>query len=275
MKYQIHYKEGSQLSWRQYNYTHCMEYNYTFRLIKALSRVLTDEWKLILTGEDCLPPSDGHDPMKTIVFHISDERYGIPSFAKNVKAVFKHYVKSDCEAGNVYPIPQGDMTSFLQLPYRAMKDRSIDVFFSGNWHTSRRGILEGLQSRLKDKFNVVFLENNVVSMVQPTYSHYMMDSKISLDLSGALGPETFRYYESLMAGCITLSYKKPENWIYRNSPAITPRWDDLDSVANGIEKLLDNKDDLDRIGKFGMSSIEKRVEEERVVAKHILTKIFS
>src|SRR5690606_23086183 len=102
MKYQIHYKEGSPLSWRRGdNWFHCMEWNYTMRVIRELSKLLDDSWKLIFTGEKELPDFEGHDPNKIIVFQISDEKYGIPEFNKNVKAVFKHYVKSDCESKNV------------------------------------------------------------------------------------------------------------------------------------------------------------------------------
>jgi len=248
-----------------------MEWKYTFSLITELSKHLTDQWKLIVTGENSLPDLEGHDPRKTIVIQISDERYGIPPFAKDVKAVFKHYVKSNQESGNVFPIPQGCMTGFVDLPYRKARDRSIDVFFSGNWHTSRRGILEGLKERLDDKCNVVFLENHCVSMVQPTYSHYLMDSKISLDLTGALGPETFRYYESLKSGCATLSYQKPDNWIYKNNPTIIPDWNNLDKVADGILKLLGDEKTLEGICKGSADFQHRRYYLHSVVTDHILS----
>ena len=247
-----------------------MEWGYTFELIKTLSLYLDDSWKLIVTGENNLPDFEGHDPSKIIVIQISDERYGIPPFASQVKAVFKHYVRSNKEAENVYPIPQGPMTGFVRLPNRAMKDRSIDVFFSGNWHTDRRRILEGLKQRLDGKCNVVFLENHCVSMVQPTYSHYMMDSKIVLDLSGALGPETFRFYEALAAGCVTFSYQKPDNWVYQDNPTIVPDWNDLDSVANRILALLEDEDELQNMSLDNEEFFSLRYNHLDVVEEYIL-----
>jgi hypothetical protein len=251
-----------------------MEWTYTPALIKHLSTKLDDSWKLIWTGENDLPSLEGHDPQKTIVFQISDEKYSEPSFHKNVKAVFKHYVKSDCDFGNVYPIPQGVMTGFVQLPNRKPKDRSIDVFFSGNWHTSRRGILEGLSQRLSGKCNVVFLENHCVSMVQPTYSHYMMDSKIVLDLSGALGPETYRFYEGLAAGCTVLSYQKPDNWIYRSNPSFVPDWGNLDQVSQTILELLSDEKSLEVRSQQGEDFFNSRYNYENVVENHILPKLY-
>lgn len=272
MKYQIHY-DKSALSWRQYNWTHCLEWLYIPELITELSKYLSDEWKVIFTSEDFLPDFEGHDPDKILVFKISDEKYQTPSYAKDVRAVFKNYVNGDKQGDNVYPIPQGPMTGFVSLPYRKPKDRSIDVLFTGNWHTSRRGILEGLKARLGDKCNIVFLENNCVTMVQPTYSHYIMDSKISLDLSGALGPETFRYYESLKSGCVTLSYEKPDNWIYRNNPTLVPDWGNLDSIADLILSLLDDEEKLLEISAESVKFYQQRYNPQSVVENHILPHI--
>jgi glycosyltransferase involved in cell wall biosynthesis len=251
-----------------------MEWLYLPQLLKELSKYLDDSWRVIFTGENDLPNLEGHDPEKVVVFQISDERYGVPNFSSRVKAVFKNYVKSDKEAENVYPIPQGPMTGFLHLPYRKPEDRSIDVFFSGNWHTSRRCILDGLKQRLSDKYRVVFLENNAATMVQQTYSHFLMDSKINCDLHGGICAETFRYYESLAAGCATLSYQKPDNWIYRKNPTIVPNWDNLDEVAETIINLLEDKEKLSELSTESAKFYEKRYSPEYVVKNHILPYLF-
>ncbi len=271
MKYQIHYKPSSALGWRGDRAVVCMEYNYTFDLIKELSKHLNDEWKLILTGEQALPDFEGHDPNKIIVLQISDEHGKVPEFHKDVRAVFKHYSKPDCEAGNVYPLPLGENTGILPLPYRKVENRSIDVFFSGNPHEQRKGILEGLQKKLEGKCNFVFFENNVLTMDAPLYSHYMMDSKISLSFAGGISPQSYRWFEGLSFGCTTLGPTGlPDNWIYRNNPTIIPDWNNLDKVADGILKLLGDEKTLEGTCRESADFYEKRYNPHYVVTDHIL-----
>lgn len=273
MKYQIHYvPDRSPLGWRRGdNFFHCMEYSTTFQIIRELSNHLSDDWKLILTGEQSLPSLEGHDPKKVIVIQISDEHSRIPAFHKDVGFVFKHYLKSNNEAGNVFCLPLGVMTCFVPLPFRSPKDRSIDVFFSGNWHTSRRGILNGLKERLGNKYNLVFLENNAVTMVQPTYSHYLMDSKISLCLDGGISKESYRVGESLCSGCVSLASKDlPNNWIYENSPLVRVDWSNLDKVAEGIEKTLSDQETLWGLAKESFDFYNKTYDPKFIIENHIL-----
>lgn len=266
MKYKIHYGPNSPLSWDKFY--HCMEWNYTMNIIYELSLLLDDSWLLIFTDQmGSLPNFDGVPKENVIVILIGDEDARIPAYHDQVGYVFKHYLNSDCEAGNVYPIPQGLMTGLLNLPYRKIEDRGTDLMFFGNPHGSRKAILQGLYDRLKDKCNVFFGEGNAETFKMHKYSHRLFDSKISLDLMGGKSSETFRYYESIFYGCVTLSYPKKENWIYRNNPTIVPNWNDLDSVANDILNLLGDTRKMQEISERSVNYWALRLAPSVVASK--------
>ena len=266
MKYKIHYGPNSPLSWDKFY--HCMEWGYTMDVIYSLSLFLDDSWLLIFTDQfNSLPSFDGFPKEKVIVILVGDEDARIPPYHNQVGFVFKHYLNSDCEAGNVYPIPQGLMTGLLNLPYRNIEDRSVDLMFFGNPHGSRKAILQGLYERLKDECNVFFGEGNAETFKMHNYSHRLFDAKISLDLLGGKSSETFRYYESIRYGCVTFTYPKKDNWIYRDAPVIVPNWDDLDSVAQDILNLLSDTKKMQFISESCVNHWEVRLSAPTVALK--------
>lgn len=268
MKYKLHYGPNSPLSWDKFY--HCMEWGYTMDVIYNLSLFLDDSWLLIFTDQVAsLPSFDGTPKEKVIVVLVGDEDARVPPYYNQVGYVFKHYLKSDCEAGNVYPIPQGLMTGLLNLPYRKIEDRSTDLMFFGNPHGSRKAILQGLYERLHDKCKVFFGEGNAETFKMHNYSHRLFDSKISLDLMGGKSSETFRYYESLRYGCVTLSYPKKDNWIYRDSPTIIPNWDDLDSVAEEILNLLSDTKRMQEISIKSFTHWQQKLSASSVALKMV------
>lgn len=251
-----------------------MEWEYMGRVLTYLeedSDKALDGLNFIFTdSQDVLPEHDKN----TVVFLIGNEQYQIPAYHSEVKCVFANYVKSDCEAGNVYPIPHGIMKGVPRLPYKPMKDRPIDVLFIGWCHGRRGEVLQNLANRLKDRYNIVFSHQNSATLIPSVYGpDYLWNSKICLDLFGGHGPETFRYYESLMYGCATISQTKPRHWVYEESPAIfIDSWFDYDAICKKIEELLADTENLEKIGRQSREYFFWNYDESSV-AIHIFHKL--
>jgi hypothetical protein len=255
------------------NDKHCMEFRYISEIIYHLDELLgyNHPLKVIWTDNKSSLPITGKD---VIVIQHSDERYGIPSYHKDVAAIFKHYVKSDCEAGNIYPLPLGYMPMVINLPSIPIQHRPIDVIFTGENHTNRFVILQELAQRLNGKCNFQFGRNNSVSLIGPHYAEVMINSKISLALPGALTNESYRPFESMKFGCVTLNATKnnPDNWVWRNTPMVDVDWNNYDETANKILNLLSTPHVMEDISRQSVIHYKNTYREDRV-ALYIFNKL--
>lgn len=253
------------------NSIHNMEIEYWCRVFTEMENRVDDNLHFIFTdSQDSLPQRDKN----TVVVLASNEQYRIPTYHQDVLAVFTNYVKSDCVAGNIFPVPHGIMYRLPRLPYKPMMDRPIDVCFCGWLHGRRQEVLQNIYSRLNGKCNVFMQQHNSATMPPHLYGiDILWNSKIVLDLFGGHGPETFRYYESLLYGCATISQKKPDHWVYKDSPAIfLDSWFDYDLICNKILDLLSHPDELEQLGKKSRRFFFERYNEP-VVASYICQKL--
>lgn len=251
----------------------CMEFRYISEIIYYLDELLGENHplKVIWTDNKNSIPVVGKD---VIVIQHSDERYGIPPYHKDVGAIFKHYVKSDCENGNIYPLPLGYMPMVINLPRVPIYNRSIDVVFTGENHTNRFQILQELAKRLHGKCNYQFGRNNSVSLIGPHYAEVMVNSKISLALPGALTNESYRPFESMKFGCVTLNATttNPDNWVWRNTPMVNVDWNNYDETADKILSLLANPDMMEDISRQSVAHYKNTYREDKV-AEYIYKKL--
>ncbi len=80
------------------------------------------------------------------------------------------------------------------------------------------------------------------------YAEFLNNTKVSLCLPGNSSSETFRYYESLKSGCITVTPKLPSNALYADHPGIQlERIDDADALAQVLRPLLEHSERHDNL----------------------------
>lgn len=248
-----------------------MEYGYWANVFTELEKLGDSHYFVLTDSQSSLPDDFDKD---TVVVLIGNERYTLPEYRKWVKAIFTHYVKSDCEGDNVFPVPHGLMYKLPVLPYKPLSNRKIDVLFCGWMHGRRSEVLRNLSMRLDGKVNCHFSHQNSATLIPSVYAtDYLWNAKINLDLFGGHGPETFRYYESLLYGCVTVSQKKPDTWVYKDSPALfIDNWFDYDNIAGLILGLLTDPVKMEEISKKSREYYFNKYTEDRV-ALHIHNKL--
>lgn len=176
------------------------------------------------------------------------EAYGsipIPLMEKYL-VIFKAYLPHDRSDNNIYPIPLPHSSAFYNSNLKPWGERKTNVFFSGKLLPSRfmglyralslfRFFPSALQVRLPVKSmqymgsnfsnrfkrsKVIFNKNQNAGLSQEDYQRLFFDSKIALCPKGYIAAETTRHFEAAAAGCIIISEKLPDTYLYRNSPII-------------------------------------------------------
>lgn len=99
------------------------------------------------------------------------------------------------------------------------------------------GFLNHMVKWLRPKDYITFTPNFARGVDGAAYVNILNSSKISLCPRGWINPETFRLYESMRAGCVTITEKLPNRKYYRDIPVV--------QVNNWIDGLLASKKLLD------------------------------
>ena len=164
----------------------------------------------------------------------------------------------------IYPIPLGYANQHT-LPVKPIDERAVDVFFAGSvthkpypaWSPkrwlgtpkdlARRQMLAGLDEatqRLPDLTVDLRLQPNFRDSINASaaaYSEGLMNARICLAPRGA-SLETFRFFEAMRYGCITLCEDLPPHWFYEDAPAIQiTHWRALPAI---LASLLNDPDRL-------------------------------
>jgi hypothetical protein len=225
-------------------------YNSIFRYMNK--DIFFNNYNVIFT--DNLDLLKIEDPQNTIVFICSDEKYTVPKYKNEVKAIFKNYVYPDQEINNIFPIPQGYNKNLIPFPAKNIHDRKYDISFQGNIHTNRGPILSKIFNEIQKNnlnININFKESS--NMLE--YSESLHDTKISLCLDGQITPENFRFFESSIFGCVIFASENlPKNWIYESPHYIKVNWFDARQVVSIIHKILNDKNKLEYFSQMSLSA---------------------
>lgn len=190
----------------------------------------------------------------------------------------------------IFSIPLGYATQ-LSLPIKPFEEREMDLFFAGSvkhrdsswiqrWLTTpkelSRGMmifgLENAQRELTElKVDLQLQQNFRSSITSPAarYSESMMNAKICLVPRGA-SYETYRYFEAMRYGCITISETLPPRWFYEGSPSIQVKdWSDLPNILNSL------LEDRSRMLKLHKASLEwwKNFASEEALGQYFAEKL--
>jgi hypothetical protein len=247
------------------------EWNYMMDIFRAIENIPElNNFDFILT--DNLEYVEIKNKENTVVFIVSDEKYTIPKYVNNVKAIFKNYVLPDQEEFNIFPIPQGYNKNIIHFPKKKISDRKYEVSFQGNLHTTRAIVLDNIFKTLEGKnFKINGLFKGSSDGLE--YSENLLNTKISLCLDGQITPENFRFFESTMLGCVVLAGgMAPNNWLYQSKHFIIVDWRNPFDIAQKIINLIDNNDLMQKYSDLSYKTWEDKY-SGKAVAEYIKTKL--
>lgn len=253
-----------------------------------------------------LPYSCGKKSLKKkVLIFLSNEDYNElnASLPGDFFAIFKCYSTSDEIRGRIFSFPLGYVKTTRHLEVKDILQRKIRVFFSGNLHPNRIPFYRALSgSKIWERIAMLYLKNlkrrilRVPDIIKRNfsykfpasylvftngykkglsgeeYSKKLYDSQIALCPKGTFVTETFRLFEAMRAGCVIISKKFPDTYLYRNSPIIQ-----VNNWQEGIEKvkmLLQNPNLLSQYHKATLDWWEN-VCNETSTAKYVNNKLKS
>lgn len=265
------------------------------------------EFSILSTQDGDVTPAIRSVNKKNILIWISDELGYYPSdLSHKFDFIFKSYIKQT--EGNISPFPLGYVTEVPEFPYKDISQRKYNVFFSGNLNPNRRPFYYSLCRRLlkilpssfnpkylinhytkdhilkiKSSFDnnfphpsIIRFTNKFMSGISPEeYGKILSDTKIVLCPKGFHSTECYRHYEAMRAGCVIISEKLPNTYLYKDSPII--QVDNWNNIYGIVEDLLSNNTRLNELSlasrKWYEDTLSEKATAERM--KVILTSMTS
>ena len=198
----------------------------------------------------------------TIFISTSDETHGMPENIKdpNVKYVFKQYhpmtnmrdVNSVIDHPQVHGIPLCHLNGVVNFSKNIL-EREYDWCWMGQFDPYRRVDFKNAVDRLtlnKDLKNVCHWYtgwNNGIDKLE--YSRILNKTKIALVPCGSASYETFRFFESMMCGCVVIGVPLPNVEFYNK--AVYVKIDNWDHVETYIRKILEDSMSLHNLSVLG------------------------
>lgn len=253
-------------------------------------------------GEGNIPSSVNLKTEKSKVLLFFSDEMGIDPkpYAHQYYAIFKSYIGNLSTSKNVFPLSLGYVRDVPQIPIKPINQRSINVFFRGNFNKNRldlyrnlskfkaiipkkikshsgffRRLLIKFQNDFKNRFpqSIIIFNNGFKKGFTPQeYGEILADSKIVLCPKGFDMPESFRHFESMRAGSIIISERLPKTEFYLNSPII-----EINNWEEGllkVKELLSDPALMDAIQKETTSWWENKC-SEKATAEYINAKLLS
>lgn len=207
---------------------------------------------------------------KKVLIFLSNQYYEINNaLPGDFVAVFKCHLPHDVVRDKIHHFPLGYVKDTVELEVKAFGKRNIKVFFSGNLNKKRVTLYKALSSsslpdflygpairlskkipnllkrEFSDRFPSSYIRftNGFKKGLNPQeYSKIIYDSQIVLCPGGFLKNETYRHFEAMRAGCVIISEKMPDTYLYKDSPIIqVASWQEGVDMA---QTLLDSPEIL-------------------------------
>jgi hypothetical protein len=197
-------------------------------------------------------------PRKKVLLFLSNQYHevnaGLPG---NYFAVFKCHLPADVVREKIFHFPLGYVKDTRHHPVKSIEQRKFKVFFSGNLNKGRVALFKVLSgswvpdivygqfmklfkrvpSLIKRDFShrfpssyIHFTDGFKKGLDAEKYSQILYESQIVLCPKGFLRSETYRHFEAMRAGCVIISERLPNTYLYRNSPVIQ-----VDTWKEGID----------------------------------------
>lgn len=215
----------------------------------AILKNITFPFEIIVTENPKYLPRYGDD---VIVILKSDEFASDIEYSNRVKAVFRNYFdeKYYCHQ-NIFFLPLPYFGKLSDISIRPILERDIDIFFVGQvTHPAREELFKivlELKKRRKD-LNIIFQKTQgfFSGWNLNQYLNKLSNSKICLCPRGA-SVETYRHFESLHHGCVTVSTSLPDVWYFKGAPIqVIQHWSEFPAL---LSNLINNQNLLKKISR--------------------------
>lgn len=205
------------------------------------------------------------DPKDTtiLIFHSNEYSFDVNNLEQDFFLILKTYCTNEQVNNNVLPMPLGYINGCEITNEIPFNERRYNYTFIGNLNKNRIELLISLtwfkylprsiacrllnikriseylvdhceKKHLKKNSFIKFFNKFKGEIPQNEYSKIISNSKIVICPKGFASTETFRHYESLMAGAIIITEPLPNHFFYDSSSVIS-----IDSWKN-LEKLLED-----------------------------------
>jgi hypothetical protein len=225
------------------------------------------------------PASLAHPAPRKVLVFITDESGSVPrDLGPHYQAVFKGYLPGEMPGTNIFPFSIGYAGDVPAFPVRPLRERGIQVFFSGTLTVNRlplyralhpvyrrlpAGVAEKALSLSTRGFGEALLRRDLSQSVPGALLRFtrgfkdgftpaqfgstLADSRIALCPRGARNPETFRHMEAMRAGAVVVSERLPPTRFYRDAPIVTvDDWDTGIAQARALLGDLPRLEELQR-----------------------------
>jgi hypothetical protein len=265
----INEKGGLGLDLSNYCETH-----YILAICEILKEKLED-YSIVVTTDKRNTPKTQNE--KKIIILLSDENLGTWTTIRDfplycgMYPVFRQFNTNPNIFDNqrVFPIPLGYNSTGYKMkqmyPEKPISERQYDFVYTGQYHGNRAQLLNQLM-KIKKDFNCIV---NVTKGFREGYEideYYklMGNSKISF----AVVNESFRYYESMCSGCITMTVDTIDRWYYEDSPVIKLKsWNDMTTefLKNILSRDLNSYQE--KIKKYNQEKISTEAVSNYIIKK--------
>jgi hypothetical protein len=223
--------------------------------------------------------------LRTLLIFFSQSLRFAPSFGRYILLRLRSRLGGGPVA-QVYEVPVGTFNQ-ADVPEQDFESRAITLFFGGSVKhgklsgsrlaglrevlgpkaASRREMLRRMQEIAECERDLVVETLETPSYGASTvadeylYSKKLMNTKISLVPRGT-SPQTFRFFQSLRAGCVVITDTLPSQWFFQGSPAIVLHtWSELPAV---VSELLAEPAELKRRHRQSLNWWDSVCSEEAV-----------
>ena len=185
---------------------------------------------------------------KKVLIFLSNQSYDInPLLPGDFFAVFKCHLPDSIVRDKIFHFPLGYVKDTKTHELNEISERKVGVFFSGNLNKKRVSLYKALSgSAMPDILYgpLIRVSKKVPNLIKrdlsysfpssyihftngfkkglnaQEYSKILYDSQIVLCPGGFLKNETYRHFEAMRAGCVIISEKLPNTYLYEQSPII-------------------------------------------------------
>lgn len=284
------------------------ETKYLANTMRQLSDIFSEfdkfEFSILSTQEGNITPAIKRTDKKNVLIWISDEFGANPNhLSQKYGYIFKSYISH--VDSNISPFPLGYVTEVPEFPYKNILTRKYNVFFSGNLNYNRnifylslcrklRKILPSVVNprylinhhtkeyilKIKSQFDQNFPSPSIIRFTTKfktgfspeEYGKILSDTKIVLCPKGFHSTECYRHYEAMRAGCIIISERLPDTYLYKDSPIIQiENWNNIYDIINN---LLSDSSRLNELSHASREWYEQKLSEKATAErmKSILAK---
>lgn len=200
--------------------------------------------------------------------------------------IFNQYITKEEEEkyNNLFSLPLGYNGNIIEKDehkqdIKKISDRSIDVFFAGHMSSQQRynsmikniEYLKNSDERKQYNFDFNITRGFMQGFKGPQYYDKLYNSKIAFCPPGNISAETYRWYESMMCGCVIVCPTLPKTKIYQDLPVVQVENFEVD----GAKTVLSLLEDSSRLQELQEKHIEywKQHYDQKQVAAYIASKI--